>query len=174
MYAPYHIDYLSDTSLQCAVLNLTDFWRICYNTEKTGALMTKKQTINILYWTALAAIAFYFAYSKGWILADFESISPKQAYELLHNDDNVTLLDVRTPGEFSQEHIAGATLIPVQMLSENMPMLANVKDKKIIVYCHSGNRSVAASRILVQNGFVPLNVKGGISGWKSEGFEVVR
>jgi rhodanese-related sulfurtransferase len=135
--------------------------------------MTKKQITNIIYWCALAGIALYFAYAKGWILSDFESISPSQAYTLLQNDQNVSLLDVRTPEEFAQEHIEGATLIPVQVLNENISKLQNVKEKKIIVYCHSGSRSAAASRILVKNGFVPLNVTGGISQWKSEGLGVV-
>lgn len=135
--------------------------------------MTKKQITNVLYWSVLAAIIAYFSYSKGWILADFESISPSQAYALLKNDENVTLLDVRTPEEFAQEHVEGAILIPVQVLNENISKLQNVKEKKIIVYCHSGSRSVAASRILVKNGFVPLNVKGGISQWKSEGLGVI-
>jgi len=136
--------------------------------------MTKKQIGNIAYWIALAAIVTYFAYSKGWILADFESITPKQAYAMLKDDDNITLLDVRTPDEFAQEHIEGAILIPLQTLSENLSQLQSVKEKKMIVYCHSGNRSVAAARILVRNGFIPLSVKGGISEWKNEGLSVVR
>lgn len=136
--------------------------------------MTKKQIGNLFYWTVFVAIALYFAYSKGWILADFESISPKQAYALIQNDKNVFLLDVRTPEEFSGEHIKGATLIPLQVLKDNLAKLQGLKDKKIIVYCHSGNRSVAAARILVKNGFAPLNVSGGITQWKSDGLPVVR
>ncbi len=134
--------------------------------------MTKKQMTNIFYYVAIGAIALYFAYFKGWILSDFESISPKSAYELIQSDTNITLLDVRTPQEFALEHIEGAILIPVQELSDNLSQLADVKDKKIIVYCHSGMRSVSASRILVKNGFTPLNVTGGISAWKSEGLSV--
>lgn len=134
--------------------------------------MTKKQILNLFYYLAIAGFALYLAYVKGWLFSDFESISPKQAYELLQKDQNVTLLDVRTPKEYASEHIAGATLIPLQDLSANLSKLASVKDKKIIVYCHSGTRSVAASRILVQNGFIPLNVTGGISAWKSEGLNV--
>lgn len=136
--------------------------------------MGKKPMTTILFWCALAAVALYAAYAKGWILTNFESISPKQAYTLLQKDENVTLLDVRTPEEFAQEHIEGAILIPVQVLNDNIAKLQSVKDKKIIVYCHGGNRSVSASRILAKNGFVPLNVKGGISGWKSEGLSVTR
>lgn len=136
--------------------------------------MTKKQIINLLYGILFAAIGLYAAYSKGWILADFESITPKQAYSLLQNDENITLLDVRTPEEFAEGHIEGAILIPVQVLNESLSKLQSAKGGKVIVYCHSGNRSVAASRILVKNGFLPLNVKGGISGWKSEGLSVSR
>ncbi len=136
--------------------------------------MTTKKISNILFYFAIAAISTYLAYAKGWILTDFESISPKQAYTLMKNEPNVMLLDVRTPEEFSSEHIEGATLIPVQKLSENLSKLDNAKEKKIIVYCHSGTRSVAASRILVKNGFTPLNVTGGISEWKAEGLGVVQ
>jgi len=134
--------------------------------------MNKKQIFNILYWVGFAVIALYLAYAKGWILTDFKSITPNQAYTLLQNDRNVTLLDVRTPEEFSQEHIEGSTLIPVQVLGDNLAQLQNVKDKQIIVYCHSGNRSVIASRILSENGFTPLNIKGGITEWKAQGLSV--
>lgn len=121
-----------------------------------------KRYTNVLYWIAMAGLVFWFAYSKGWILANFQSIDAKQALYLLENDDNVTLLDVRTIQEFKSGHLRGATLIPVQALDENLGMLKQDKDKKIIVYCRTGSRSVSASRILEENGFTPLNVKGGI------------
>ena len=121
-----------------------------------------KRYTNVLYWIAMAGLVFWFAYSKGWILANFESIDAKQAIHLLENDDNVTLLDVRTIEEFKSGHLRDATLIPVDALSTNLGMLRDAKDKKIIVYCRTGSRSVAASRILEENGFTPLNVKGGI------------
>lgn len=121
-----------------------------------------KKYTNVLYWIAMAGLVFWFAYSKGWILANFQSIDAKQAIHLLENDDNVTLLDVRTIPEFKSGHLRGATLIPVQALDKNLGMLKQDKDKKIIVYCRTGSRSVSASRILEKNGFTPLNVKGGI------------
>ena len=121
-----------------------------------------KNYINILYWIAMASLIFWFSYSKGWIFANFESIDAKQAIHLLENDDNVTLLDVRTIQEYKSGHLRDATLIPVQALSKNLGMLRQDKNKKIIVYCRTGSRSVSASRILEENGFTPLNVKGGI------------
>ncbi len=110
----------------------------------------------------MAGLLFWFAYTKGWVLANFESIDAKQAMVLLENDQNVTLLDVRTIPEYKEGHLRDATLIPVHALADNLGMLKQDKNKKIIVYCRTGNRSVAASRILEENGFTPLNVKGGI------------
>lgn len=121
-----------------------------------------KKNINVLYWIAMVGLVFWFAYSKGWIYANFESIDAKKALYLLENDDNVTLLDVRTIEEYKSGHLPDATLIPVQSLSDNLGMLKQDKNKKIIVYCRTGSRSVSASRILEENGFTPLNVKGGI------------
>lgn len=123
--------------------------------------LLKKYT-NVLYWIAMAGLLFWFAYSKGWILANFESIDAKQAIQLVENDDNVTLLDVRTIQEYKEGHLRDATLIPVEALSQNLGMLSQDKNKKIIVYCRTGSRSVSASRILEKNGFTPLNVRGGI------------
>ena len=144
-------------------------------THKQGFLrMTKKQLLNFLYLSAFTALSVYFAYSKGWILADFESLTPAQAQELLQEGNDVVLLDVRTPDEFTQGHIQGAVLMPVQLLSQNLTELDDSKNKKIVVYCASGMRSVAASRILSDNGFTAINLKGGIGQWKSDGFEVVQ
>ena len=121
-----------------------------------------KKVTNILYWVAMAGLLFWFAYSKGWILTNFKSIDAQTAITLLENDNNVSLLDVRTIPEYKEGHLRYATLIPVDALADNLGMLKDVKNKKIIVYCRSGSRSVVASRILESHGFTPLNVKGGI------------
>jgi rhodanese-related sulfurtransferase len=121
-----------------------------------------KKITNILYWIAMLAIAFWFAYSKGWILTNFKSIDAKTALILIENDENISILDVRTISEYKEGHLRDAKLIPLQTLPKNIKMLQTDKEKKIIVYCRSGSRSVAASRILESNGFSPLNVKGGI------------
>ncbi|HFQ61379.1 MAG TPA: rhodanese-like domain-containing protein [Epsilonproteobacteria bacterium] len=133
-----------------------------------------KKMTNILYWIAMAGILFWFAYSKGWILTNFQSIDAKQALQLLENDNNVSLLDVRTIAEYKEGHLRDATLIPVQALSQNLGMLKMDKNKKMIVYCRTGSRSVAASRILEENGFTPLNVKGGIIQLQAAGAEIIK
>lgn len=131
--------------------------------------MSKKQFFNLLYWVLIAGMGLYFAYMKGWIFANFESVTPQQAYTMIQTDKTIPILDVRTPEEYNQEHIEGSTLIPVQSLNDNLTALKSLKTRKILVYCHSGNRSAAASRILSDNGFTPINIKGGIAQWKADG-----
>ena len=133
-----------------------------------------KRVTNILYWIAMVGLVFWFAYTKGWILANFESIDAKTALTLLKNDNNVSLLDVRTIEEYKEGHLRDAKLIPLQTLPNNLHMLKADKNKKIIVYCRSGSRSVVASRILEKNGFTPLNVKGGIIQLISAKAEIVK
>jgi rhodanese-related sulfurtransferase len=122
----------------------------------------------------MVGLVVYFAYTKGWILANFESINAKTAITLLDNDDNVSLLDVRTIEEYKEGHLRDAKLIPLQTLPSNLHMLKADKNKKIIIYCRSGNRSVSASRILESHGFIPLNVKGGIIALISAKVEIVK
>jgi len=136
--------------------------------------MNKNRFTNILYWIAMAGILLYFSYTKGWILTNFEFISPKQAQVLIEKDQNVTLLDVRTIEEFKEGHIRGATLIPVSKLEASLDKLKNAKSTQIIVYCRSGSRSVAASRILESHGFTPLNVKTGMIGLLGTDLEIVK
>jgi len=83
------------------------------------------------------------------------------------------LLDVRTPEEYTEGHIQGAVLIPVQVLGERLAEVP--KDKQVYVYCHSGRRSAMASKLLAENGNTRIeNVVGGITAWKDAGFPVVK
>ena len=128
--------------------------------------MTKNLS-DKLFWVALVLMGLYFLYQKGIIGANFESVSPKVAYEMIQNDNNLTLLDVRTPEEYKKDgRIAGAKLIPLGELPKNLDMLD--KSKKVLVYCHSGNRSTSAARILEGNGFTVINMSGGMMKWRSE------
>ncbi len=83
------------------------------------------------------------------------------------------LLDVRTPEEYAEGHIAGAKLIPVQVLAEHLKEVP--RDKQVYVYCYSGTRSARASKLLAKNGFTNIeNIEGGIVAWKKAGYPVVK
>ncbi len=76
-----------------------------------------------------------------------------------------------TQEEYNAGYIKGSTLIPVQVLDKRFNELP--KDRKLLVYCRTGHRSVQASEILVNNGFKEIyNMKGGIVEWTNAGYEV--
>lgn len=104
----------------------------------------------------------------------FENLDAKTFYDMLQKDKAVLLLDVRTPVEYREDgHIPGSVLIPVQILPQYLKDIEKFKDKKVLVYCRSGNRSAVAARFLEQNGFKQVyNLKDGIIGWKKAGLPV--
>ncbi len=77
----------------------------------------------------------------------------------LPRDGSVTLLDARTPEEFSYGHIEGFINIPVDELRDRLDELE--AGKPVYVNCQSGLRSYLACRMLMQNGFVCYNLSGG-------------
>ncbi len=72
------------------------------------------------------------------------------------------IIDVRTPGEFLQGHIVGATNVPLDVL--NLKLSKFKKDEAIITCCASGMRSKSAQSILQSNGFTQVYNGGG---WRS-------
>jgi rhodanese-related sulfurtransferase len=99
------------------------------------------------------------------------AVEPGEAYDMILSDPFVIVLDVRMPEE--QKHdgkIANSILIPLPYLRNNLHKLD--KSKKILVYCHTGNRSREAVRLLSENGFEAINLNGGIAKWKAEHLSV--
>lgn len=87
--------------------------------------------------------------------------------------DSVQLLDVRTPEEYADGHIAGAININVQ--SDDFSEIASEelsKDSTVLVYCRSGRRSLTAAEILTKLGYKVVNLKGGIIEWKENNLPV--
>lgn len=87
--------------------------------------------------------------------------------------DSVQLVDVRTPQEYAEGHIAGALNINVQ--SDDFKQMAEKelsKDSTVLVYCRSGRRSMDAAEILTKLGYRVVNLKGGIIEWKEDGLPV--
>ena len=80
-------------------------------------------------------------------------------------EDSFTILDVRQPGEYEQEHIPGAKLIPLPKLSDSLDELD--QQKPTIVHCAIGGRSLVAAKLLSGRGFKEVyNLKGGIKAWQ--------
>ena len=96
-----------------------------------------------------------------------DSITPTEAQKLL-DDKQYVFLDVRTDSEHMNGHIPGSKHVPLNTISENNKDLFEIKNKKIIVYCRSGNRSLTATKMLSTYGFEVENMSGGMMRWQGK------
>lgn len=83
-----------------------------------------------------------------------------------HHEKTYTLIDVRQPEEYEQGHIPGALLLPLPDLIQTMESLP--ADKRLVFYCHSGGRSMAAASMVAEEGIGDgdlINLDGGILAW---------
>ena len=113
---------------------------------------------------------FIFASCNGQTSNTFEEITPKEFSEKIKAVENPQLLDVRTPDEFSSEHIDNA--INLNWNSQDFASKANTYDKSkpVFVYCLSGGRSKKAAAKLTELGFTKVyELEGGILKWKADG-----
>lgn len=79
-------------------------------------------------------------------------------FAMLHKN-GASIIDVRTPGEFSMGHIKGSKNIPLQNLNKQLKKIN--RNKPVIVCCASGARSSSARRLLRNEGFEEVYNGGG-------------
>ena len=75
--------------------------------------------------------------------------------------DKATIVDVRTPEEFEEEHFPGAINIPLDELQYRLEEFREMKTP-IVAYCRSGSRSGLAVSILKQRGINEVYNGGGL------------
>lgn len=93
--------------------------------------------------------------------------------EVHENLNDLTIIDVRRPDEWSGEygHIASAKLITLNTLPEHIDEIP--KDKPVVFVCRSGGRSGQATSFALQNGFDQVyNMQGGMMAWTDKNLEV--
>jgi len=107
-------------------------------------------------------------------------ISEDMLNMLIDSDQEMTILSIRQPSDYSEGHIPGAINIAwgegMQQYFNQLP-----KDEKIVVYCYTGQtagQTVAGLRML---GYDAVSLNGGIGmppnkpyGWTNKGYEVVQ
>ena len=110
----------------------------------------------------------------GRLTRKYKQVDVNQAV-LLMNKDGSVVLDVREDNEIRAGKIQGAKHIPLGQLAKRLPELEKSKDKSVLVYCRSGNRSSFACNTLTKNGFVDVsNLAGGFLAWESANLPVVK
>jgi rhodanese-related sulfurtransferase len=104
----------------------------------------------------------------------FNDVSTQEATRML-NRERAVLLDVRDDQEYGEGHIANSIHIPLKDLSTNLGKLEKHKNKPIIAYCRSGNRSATACRQLQKQGFETVyNLHGGVIAWQKDNLPLTK
>ena len=95
----------------------------------------------------------------------YQTISSETAKKRLDNEKGIILLDVRSEAEYSEKHIPGSLLIPVETIETQATEKLKDKDAAIFVYCRSGNRSASAAQALADMNYTNVYDLGGINSW---------
>ena len=96
------------------------------------------------------------------------------AFAAVVDEPGTVILDVRTPGEFTSGHIAGARNLDVADPAFTDRVAELPQDGRYAVYCRSGNRSAQALAMMREAGITgAVHLDGGISTWEAWGGEVV-
>jgi rhodanese-related sulfurtransferase len=127
----------------------------------------KIQSILLLFFMALLT------FSCGKSSVDNSSlVSPQELSEV---QDEILLIDVRTPQEYQQGHIENSKNINIAGDSFKEEIQKLDKSQPVYVYCKVGGRSARATSMMKEMGFEEVyDLEGGIRNWESSGMEVVK
>ena len=96
-------------------------------------------------------------------------IDVRDVQQLLDQQEDLVLLDCRTPDEYAQVRIEGARWIPMDEIEHRVSELAGDRQRRIVVYCHHGRRSELVSDWLRTKGFASVqSMRGGIDAWAAQ------
>lgn len=99
--------------------------------------------------------------------AGFKNISNEEFKALAGADEEVLILDVRTPQEYQNGNIARSQNIDVLQSNFEAQIADLDASKTVLVYCRSGSRSIKAAQMLCKKGFKNVyNLSNGYLGWK--------
>jgi rhodanese-related sulfurtransferase len=101
------------------------------------------------------------------------TIDVAEAAALRDGPERPIVVDVREADEFATVRLEGAALLPMSTFGERHAELP--KDRPLLVMCHMGGRSAAATAFLLRNGWTNVvNIAGGIDAWERAGLPVKR
>jgi len=98
----------------------------------------------------------------------YKQISMNEAVEMMSEETDYIILDIRTKAEYEEKHIPDAICIPNEDIGTEPPDALIDKEQLIFVYCRSGNRSKKASQKLADMGYTNIMEFGGIKDWQGE------
>jgi molybdopterin/thiamine biosynthesis adenylyltransferase/rhodanese-related sulfurtransferase len=106
------------------------------------------------------------------IKSRIDEVDPAAVREQVGN--GAVIVDVRETEEWSAGHIPGAIHVPKSYFETRIEGAVPDREKHVVLYCASGNRSAWAARTLIEElgyGHVE-SMTGGFTLWKDRGYDV--
>jgi rhodanese-related sulfurtransferase len=126
----------------------------------------------------LGLVLFLIIGSSLALAADIHNVSAPEAQTLIQKNQSnpaFVILDVRTPAEYGQGHIAGARLLDYKSARFSAGLERLDKTKTYLVYCRTGNRSGRALQLMKNSGFGKIyHLSAGIMDWASHKLPLVK
>ncbi|TFF84530.1 MAG: MBL fold metallo-hydrolase [Promethearchaeota archaeon] len=111
-------------------------------------------------------------YSNHFPIETIETITVDKLKNKLENEEEIFLIDVRSPPELKEGYIKQANNIYVGEILDEIEKIP--KNKAIVTVCGNGARASMASSILKKNGFRSMNVLGSMKAWRNANFPLVK
>jgi rhodanese-related sulfurtransferase len=100
------------------------------------------------------------------------AVGPSDAVRLMNS--GAVVIDVRAADAYAAGHIIDARHIPQAELAAQADALKKYREKPVILCCDSGVTSGASAGVLKALGFTQVvNLRGGLSAWKTENLPLV-
>lgn len=100
------------------------------------------------------------------------NLNVEEVSQLLTDNKEIVLIDVRTPDEYQQGHIAGSQLINFYGNNFKDEIAKLDQEKEYVIYCRSGGRSGKAVNMMQEMGFQNVhNMSGGILAWNRANYK---
>lgn len=113
-------------------------------------------------WFKVVTFSLFLLLVTGCGKKAYKTIDANEAMNLINNNNNVEIIDVRNMDEYNTGHIANAKNVPL----EGIDNISYDKSTIIILYCASGMRSMKAAEKLSKMGYTNLyNLDGGLLNW---------
>lgn len=152
-------------------------WQITEVGEVVGICLWQNKASNLTYSVSmkknadsekLIALA-NAVYITGGAPMTYKMVSMAEGLEIVKNNPDAIIVDVRHDDEYKAGHIPGAVLLTMETITEKTAAkVLPDKNQMILIYCRSGRRSKIAAQTLLELGYTNLIEFGGILDYKGK------
>lgn len=123
----------------------------------------------------IAVLLFFYSGGNAQTNTTVNKVTAAKLALSLENEQNPQLIDVRTPAEFNNGHVAGAMNANINSNDFKAKINNLDKSKPVYVYCLSGGRSGNAAKQLLAAGFEQvIEMPGGMMEWRAANLPEVK